>query len=83
MGTPNLPDWLREAVAALDKLVAIVNDLTCGDSQRAAAATLAVELGLAVRRVSAEAEIAALEGEIEELKRRRGPTNGAGESRST
>ena len=83
MGTPNLPDRLREAVAALDKLVAIVNDLTCGDSQRAAAATLAVELGLAVRRVSAEAEIAALEGEIVELKRRRGLSDRAGATRSS
>jgi hypothetical protein len=78
MGTPTLPDKLREAVAALDRLVAIANDLTCGDWQRVAAATLAVELGLAVRRVSAEAEIAALEREIEELRHRRGPAAEAG-----
>src|SRR5690242_12199569 len=83
MGTPPFPDKLGEAVAAPEKLVALANDLTCGDSRRAAAATLAVELGLAVRRVSAEAEIAALERQIEGLKRRRGPTDGAGATRPT
>jgi hypothetical protein len=62
-------DKCREALAAMDRLLALANDLTSTDAEKVAAATLAIELGLAVRDVSHAHQLAALELKIEGLKR--------------